>query len=115
VVLLFSWGYSSLSASSAENQTVKRIIVELMYYTSLYYCGIISLILSLTINRHNVPQIIAKFSESDHMLSAMKYGHKIDKSTILYLIIQFTVFMSILVSVLSYEVYTFCSDVNLSK
>jgi hypothetical protein len=62
-----------------------------MYYTSLYSCGIISLILSLTINRHNVPQIIAKFSESDHMLSAMKYGHKIDKRTILYLIIQFTV------------------------
>jgi hypothetical protein len=113
VILLVARGYISTSEKYFESITLKRRIVEIMFSVSLYSCGIISLILSLTINRHKVPQIIEKFSEIDHLLSATKYEHPTYRNTRLYIIIQFTVFISILLSIMSYDAYIIHCHANL--
>jgi hypothetical protein len=91
MILLVAWGCICIRVNVVENSTVKRTIVDVTFILSLYSCGIISLILSLTVNRHKVSQTIAKLSETDYLLSAMKYGYQTYKNTKVYLIIQFTI------------------------
>lgn len=113
VIVLITWGYISVDFHNDESLTMKRRIVEVAFIMSLYCCGTIHLILSLTINRHKVLQIIEKLSESDNLLSSMKYGHQIYKNTRLYLIIQFIVCISVLSLIISYDTYVIHSDINL--
>ena len=62
---------------------------------SLYSCSIVSLYLSLTVNLQKVPQILAKLSEIDQLLSTRVYGRLIYTSSRLFLVIQLIVLLSI--------------------
>jgi hypothetical protein len=97
--------YNSINKIITANYTIKQKIIEILFYSSTYSSSIILLFLSLTINKFKVPQILDKFSDIDQLFSTKKYGSEIYKNTRLLIIVQFTVVISTVVALFSFNMY----------
>jgi hypothetical protein len=105
IILLVALEYINTITNIIENVTLQQRILEFLFSTSMSTYSIFSLLSSLTINRDKVPQIIAKLSGIDRLLSTKKYRTQIYENTRLYIIIQITVLMSTLLALISYGTY----------
>jgi len=72
---------------------------------SLYSCRIVSLCLSLTFNLQKVSQILATLQEIDQLLFTTVYKRQIYNSSRLFIVIQFTVLVSIVTTTVIYIIY----------
>jgi hypothetical protein len=113
IILLAVLEYIFTNKNITSNLTLKQIIVELAFSASMLCYSISSLLLSLTINRHRVPEILAKFSEIDRRFSTKKYRGQIYKNTRLFIIVQIAVVTCTLVTLLSYGTYVIHGNFSL--
>lgn len=101
-IFLISWGYISTISRIFGNPTMRMKTLNITVVTSLYSCRLFSLCPSLTVNLQKVPQILATHSEIDQILFTTVYGRLIYNSSSLFLIIQFTVLVSIVTTTIIY-------------
>jgi hypothetical protein len=105
IIALLAWEYICITDIAVEKLKLKDRILQITFSVPVYSCTIITLFLSSTVNRHKVQCILAKLAANDHLLSTMKYGHNIYRRIPLFLIIQFTIFISIFILIASYNIY----------
>jgi hypothetical protein len=86
--------YIHVTRSIVANVTLKQKITEILRFTSMYSYSIITIFLSLTINRGKVQEIIGKFSDIDQLFSSKMYRTKIYMNTRLIFTIQFAIIIS---------------------
>jgi hypothetical protein len=114
MIFLLASKYISIRIIIAENYAARHSVVEILFSLSQYSYSIISVFLSLTINRYNVSRILKKLSQIDELFSEMNYRNQIYKNSRLFIILQLVVLISTLLAFLCFNLYQIHCDIGVN-
>jgi hypothetical protein len=105
IILFVALEYIGTTVTISQNALLKKKITSILSIVSLNSGNIITLFLSLTINRGKVPQILAKFSEIDQLFWTKGHRKQIYKNPRLFLTFQLALTISFIMIFYAYYVY----------
>jgi hypothetical protein len=97
IIRLVAVEYIFVTKTIVANVTLKHKITGTLDTVSLFSYYIITLFLTLKINRGKIPEVLGKCSDRDHPLSSKLYGTQIYMNTRLILTLQFAITTSIII------------------
>jgi hypothetical protein len=102
IILLAVSEYIHTNRSIDESVTLKEKVTDTLPTASLYSYSMVTLFLSMTVNRGEVPQILRIFSEIDQLFSSKLYRIQIYKNTRLFLIVQFALIIKVIIIIYAF-------------
>jgi hypothetical protein len=112
IILLVAIEFITISKIIIANYTLKQKSEELFFFASEYFCSIITLFLSSTINHDKVPQILENLSEIDQLFSTKRYRNQVYKNSRLLIVVQFTVLISTVLTLLNSSITIDLRDIS---
>ncbi|PNF33527.1 hypothetical protein B7P43_G17600 [Cryptotermes secundus] len=101
ITLLVVSEYIHTTRSIDASETLKQKATDTLRNSSLYSYSIVTVLLSLTVNRGKVPEILGKFAEIDQLFSSKLYRIQIYKNTKLFLSFQFSIMTTVIIIILA--------------
>jgi hypothetical protein len=114
IILLVALEYIYTARIIIHCVILKEKFIQTLITTSQYSYTIITVFMSLTVNRGRVPQILRKFSEIDQLFSSKLYRVQFYKNTRLFLTIQFAIMILIIMITFTLLVYDFLGNLGYS-